>query len=86
MDFTVEPPQPPAPPKIGALQMSAEGAFSIQFEGNADSLYTIDASDDLKDWIELGVPSQPEPGHFLFVDDDRKDFPTRFYRIRSGGN
>jgi len=61
--------------------MAPNGAFRIQFAGVADTPYVLEASSDLREWIEISNPDQSIGGVHV-LDQDAVNFPLRFYRIR----
>jgi hypothetical protein len=75
---------PPGLPAFEEIRMTATGDFSLRFQGTPAAAYHVDGSEDLREWRELGVPLETEPGIFSFTDHQRADIPKRFYRIRAG--
>jgi hypothetical protein len=67
----------PAPMLTGVSH--AGGRFSFTVSGNAGSVYVVEASTNLVDW----VPVQTNTAPFLFTDANAAGFGQRFYRTAS---
>ena len=65
---------------------SVDGVPSLRFSGDDRWTYTVESSDNLADWAELGSPVENEfnPGEFEFQDTPPATSPTRYYRVVTG--
>jgi hypothetical protein len=72
------------PPNAGQTLLAAarlpDGSVQFQIDGLSPTAYTIEASEDLQNWIELGSGTLPAS----FTDPDAAIFLRRFYRARIG--
>jgi hypothetical protein len=72
------------PPNAGKTLLAArrlpDGSVQFQIDGLSPTPYTIEGSEDLQNWIELGSGTLPD----TFTDFDAVIFTTRFYRARIG--
>ncbi len=73
---------PPAP-TLGPCTWRTDGGFQLQFSGPAGAHYTVLASTNLVDWVEVGVAAETTAGQFEFSDRAVLGQPARFYRLRS---
>jgi phosphodiesterase/alkaline phosphatase D-like protein len=84
LEFTLDlgPLQPPPTPALGELRLEHDGALSFSFKGEPFRAYRVQSSPDLQNWTQVGVPSQPQPGRFMFAAPPPADEqPRRFYRV-----
>ena len=60
-----------------------DGVAELRFSADDVWTYTIESSNDLADWKELGVPVESEvtPGQFDYIDPASAESPTRYYRV-----
>jgi hypothetical protein len=64
--------------------MSYQGGVAmIQFTGNANKTYVLQAKDalDAADWSNVSTNQTSANGDGTFRDTDARNHPTRFYRI-----
>lgn len=58
------------------------GVAHLEFSADDTRTYTIEASTDLVNWEEIGVPSETGDGGQFSFDDDKSDGPSAvFYRV-----
>jgi arylsulfate sulfotransferase len=61
-----------------------DGAPRLEFSANPARTYTVEASRDLKNWLQIGTPSpEAEAGNFGFTDTAAYRFRFRYYRMVS---
>ena len=71
----------PARP-VADLTIKLENGFPVlEFSADEARTYAIEASGDLANWQEVGVPSPDETGLFSFVDLNAGSLAPRFYRV-----
>ena len=69
---------PPAPPpRLDAPRIRSDGTFECFLNGQATSLYRIEASTNLVTWTFLTTNL---PGGTLYIDGETPAYPMRFYR------
>ena len=70
----------------GLTPSMSAGLLQLNFAGAYHLPYTICASTNLSDWIQLGAAAPlsvpPYRASFQFTDTTVSNFPTRFYQIR----
>ena len=59
----------------------ANGAYRAHIQGEAGKSYTIQASTNLVQWVDLITTNTPAAG-FDFEDKGATNLPCRFYRIK----
>jgi hypothetical protein len=53
---------------------------TVQFAGLPETLYSIEASTDLKTWVVIGSVTSGPNGLFQFVDSNAGLYTQRYYR------
>ena len=69
---------------ITSYRFLADGRFRVQFNANAGSNYTLQASSDLARWTDLTNATPSIGGPYAFIDSDAAKYERRFYRVRLG--
>jgi hypothetical protein len=69
-------------PSISGESVQTNG-FRLHAVGATNTVYSIVASTNLKNWLVIGIATQTGPASYDFVDTNSYLFPRRFYRIRS---
>ncbi len=59
----------------------ANGTFSLNFTGDSQATYHVQASTNLVDWDVIGTGTEAPPGQYLFLDPNAPNWTRRFYRI-----
>ena len=82
----VSPPAPPAAPQVahaGRLSNGSDSgnAMRVQFMASPAQIYRVQASTDLKNWVDIGSALADDKGVCEFVDRDSPKFTARFYRL-----
>jgi hypothetical protein len=80
--LTVAPPTVEQDIVLSEPAVQAEGKFRFLVEGEADGLYAVEASPNLRQWEPIGTVRTPL-GAAEFVDTNAAKFPLRFYRAKS---
>src|SRR5687767_7092327 len=70
------------PPILVNAVRHPSGAFQFQFSLGEDCPYGVQASTDLKNWVQLSK-GEHSAGKMDYVDSDAPKFSHRFYRIVS---
>ena len=60
---------------------STAESFNLNFSGNSNATYSVWASSNLVNWINLGTAIESPPGQYGFVDTSVTNWPQQFYRI-----
>jgi hypothetical protein len=60
---------------------SAAGNFGLNFSGTTNATYTVWATTNLSNWINLGAATESTPGQYQFIDQAAGNWPQRFYRL-----
>ncbi|MEO7676909.1 MAG: VCBS repeat-containing protein, partial [Verrucomicrobiota bacterium] len=76
--FTVE----SCAPVINYVSTPTEGQFLFRFIGCAGVSYTVQRSDGLTSWSDVGAASETSPGTFEFLDPIAMT-SSRFYRVKA---
>jgi hypothetical protein len=72
---------PPGVITITSAELTEAGHLRLTGTGDANVTYTVEASTDLAQWLDLGDATADEVGTFTFVDTDAADYSARFYRV-----
>jgi hypothetical protein len=74
-------------PPAGSLRADrlSNGRVELRLQGRPGQYFSLEASDDLVDWVELGRNTLAT-NEFVFVDDSAPGRAQRFYRWRSLAN
>jgi hypothetical protein len=60
----------------------SSGGPLLQFSGDSNLTYTVEATTDLQQWQSMGTPTAGIlPGMFQFQDAGAGTAPARFYRV-----
>ena len=54
--------------------------FNLNFFGNSNATYTVWATTNLLNWVNLGTATESSPGQYGFIDTTATNWPQRFYR------
>lgn len=75
--------EPPTTNVITITSVALMEASRIHLVGTGDAnfIYTIQASADLAEWLDVGETVADENGTFEFVDAEPADYAVRFYRV-----
>ncbi len=75
----------PAAPQWTNYSFSAgnvgSGSFNLSFTGDSNATYTVWASTNLLNWVNLGTANENPPGQYGFSDLTITNWPQRFYRL-----
>jgi hypothetical protein len=71
----------PSPGAFSGMAFGDDGSPRFEFQGSEGRRYTIQASANLVDWIDLQTITV-SGGSFNFVDTSAAEYPTRFYRAQ----
>lgn len=78
-------PAPPAPPSLPrgfmGLTLLTNQTALLQFQGDAGSIYNIEASSDFSSWSAIATAATDCDGSFSFIDNDAPFEISRYYRI-----
>jgi len=82
----VSPPAPATTPQVAHAGRLSTGsgsgnAMRVQFIATPAQLYRVQASTDLKNWLDIGTSLADDKGVCEFVDRDSPKFSARFYRL-----
>ena len=72
---------PESVPKLTHPIQTSDAAWGITLSGPSDLQYTIEASTNLTDWLQLETLDSPMLP-YLWQDPGPTRYPTRFYRLR----
>ena len=64
------------------LPARGEKLYQVTFEGVPESLYEVLVSEDMQQWLQVGIAEEIEPGRYGWVDDIGLDRIPRFYTLR----
>ena len=64
------------------LPTRGEKLYQVTFEGVPESLYEVLVSEDMQQWLQVGIAEEIEPGRYGWVDDIGLDRIPRFYTLR----
>jgi len=67
--------------EITSISRLPDGRVKLQFLGQSGSLYKLQASANLVDWIDLFVQAAGERGLWEFTDSESMNHSRRFYRL-----
>jgi hypothetical protein len=73
--------KPQSPAKLAGFSKKPNGKLRLEFTAAAASLYIIEASTDLVEWVKIGVADNLTSGSVVADDLDSSKFPARFYRL-----
>ncbi len=62
----------------------ATGNFNLNFTGDSSATYSVWATTNLVDWVDIGTAAEAQPGQYEFIDMTASGWPQRFYRISAG--
>jgi hypothetical protein len=60
---------------------SGAESFNLNFTGGSNATYSVWASTNLVNWVNLGTASESQPGQYGFMDTSVTNWPQQFYRI-----
>ena len=60
---------------------NANGHATIEFVGDVNCAYILEASTNLVNWTPIGMATPCGDGEFMFEDSDSNKFSTRYYRV-----
>jgi hypothetical protein len=69
------------PPRLSPVGWTEEGEFQGLLMGEPGRLYVVEASVDLRQWIEIGR-WRVESDAVTFLDAEAGQHPVRYYRAR----
>ena len=72
---------PAAPPQFTSVRMEA-GGLRVEFTGTPGFVHTVQGSDDLKEWTNLGTATSAGGNRYVYLDAGALTRSYRFYRIR----
>ena len=76
----VPPPATPAAPVLTALSYGADGTFQFELSSTTNTVFGIQASTNLANWVSIGSGTTDISGLLHFQDTNAAGFPSRFYR------
>jgi hypothetical protein len=56
-------------------------SFTLNFSGTAAASYSVLASTDLVNWVDLGAATEASPGQYEYTDQSVTNSPQRFYQL-----
>lgn len=72
----------PAMPVEDLVITELDGGLRLDFSADQRHTYTIEASTNLVDWVQVGVPEDSENGEFTFFDQSPETFQKEcYYRV-----
>jgi alpha-tubulin suppressor-like RCC1 family protein len=75
----------PAAPQFSGFNWNpgsaGTGSFDLNFSGDSNATYTVWASTNLLNWVNLGAAIESPPGQYQFMDTTATNWPQRFYRL-----
>ncbi len=83
LNLLFSPPARPPRPTIQSILPQASGSMLLRFSGVAGAQYTVEASDDIRNWSAIGIASEGPPGQFQFTDTAAAALAGRYYRLRT---
>jgi hypothetical protein len=60
---------------------SGNGSFNLNFSGDTNAAYTVWATTNLLNWVNLGTATESPPGQYQFIDQTATNSAQRFYRL-----
>ena len=69
-------------PEIIYIERATTGVALLFFRGSNQATYTVESSEDLLHWTELGQVSDPGTEVYFFGDANAPPIPFRFYRVK----
>jgi hypothetical protein len=57
------------------------GSFELNFSGTPNAAYTVWATTNLLNWVNLGTATESPPGQYQFLDQTALDWSQNFYRL-----
>ena len=79
-NVVVPPPATPAAPVLTALSYGADGTFQFELSSTTNTVFGIQASTNLANWVSIGSGTTDISGLLHFQDTNAAGFPSRFYR------
>jgi hypothetical protein len=73
-------PAPDLPHQATGIVSNGDGTFTITFQGSSNSVYTVQISSNLLDWIPVQTNTSAGDGTWSYTDADAPNAPVRFYR------
>ena len=71
-----------APVVISSALMQTNGQFTLEFQGESDLNYVVEASTNLADWLPVYTNALPAGGDGVFIfSDTNSAAPASFYRV-----
>ena len=71
-----------APVVISSAIMQTNGQFTLEFQGESDLNYVVEASTNLADWLPVYTNALPAGGDSVFIFSDTNSAgPASFYRV-----
>jgi len=84
--LVVNEPAPIVPPILDPMPITPDGQFALQFSGDTNLNYFIEACSSLGGaWEEIGEATEisGQPGVYRFVEPTTPTLPSRLYRVRA---
>ncbi len=72
-----------APPAWLSIMRRADGTVALQLQGDPGQTNGVEASADLREWVEIGVTLANESGLASYLDTAPPPGRPRFYRVRT---
>jgi hypothetical protein len=67
---------------ISVVATNAKTAgYTLTFTGLPATSYTVWASTNMVDWVQIGTGSETQAGEYEFTDSSASNYSSRFYRI-----
>lgn len=60
---------------------SGSNSLTVNFSGSSNATYSVWASTNLTNWVNLGTATEAPPGMYQFVDFTVTNWPQRFYSV-----
>jgi len=73
--------EPGVPRPFTSLYVLANGDLRFDFNGTNGVAYTVQATTNLVDWVNVGPATETSPGSFQFTDPQAVSNRLRFYRL-----
>ena len=68
-------------PTVASVVLLGNGHAALVGSGSPGVTYTIQATSDLVNWVDIGTALADETGAYSFEDVDAASFTIRFYRV-----
>jgi len=72
---------PSTPQFAGVVFKAASLQFSLNFSGSSNATYSVWATSNLVNWVDIGTATEASPGQYQFADTTASEWPQRFYRL-----